>query len=78
MRWIRRVFQKSRAETDLDGELYFHLDRQVASYVAVGISPEEARRRARLGFRNDPHLALLTEIPSYQELMLGSASIGKL
>src|ERR1700720_2408159 len=50
MRWIRRLFQKSRAETDLDKELRFHLDRQVADYLAAGLSAEEARRRAKLEF----------------------------
>ena len=50
MRWIRRLFQKSRAETELDQELRFHLDRQIAEYVGTGLSPEEAHRRAKLEF----------------------------
>src|ERR1700724_1856409 len=50
MRWIRRIFRKSRAESELDKELRFHLERQIADYVAAGISPEEARRRAKLEF----------------------------
>ncbi|MGC2465333.1 MAG: ABC transporter permease [Candidatus Acidiferrum sp.] len=50
MRRIRRVFQKSRSEKELDQELRFHLDRQIADYVAAGISPDEARRRAKLEF----------------------------
>jgi putative ABC transport system permease protein len=50
MRRIRRLFQKSRSETELHQELRFHLERQVADYVATGIAPEEARRRARLEF----------------------------
>src|SRR5437667_8003931 len=50
MRWIRRLFQKSHAEEQLDQELRFHLDRQIADYIAAGISPEEARRRATLEF----------------------------
>jgi putative ABC transport system permease protein len=48
--WIRRLFQKSRSETELDQELRFHLDRQIADHVAEGISLEEARRRAKLEF----------------------------
>ena len=48
--WIRRLFQKTRAETELDNEVRFHLDRQIADYVAAGISAEEARRRAKLEF----------------------------
>ena len=50
MRRIRRLFQKSRSETELDQELRFHLERQVADYVAAGIAPEEACRRAKLEF----------------------------
>jgi putative ABC transport system permease protein len=50
MNWIRRVFQKSQAEKSLDKELQFHLDRQISDYVAAGVQPAEARRRARLEF----------------------------
>ena len=49
-RRIRRLLQKSRSEAELDQELRFHVDRQIADYVAAGLSPEEARRRARLEF----------------------------
>jgi putative ABC transport system permease protein len=50
LRRIRRLFQKSRVETELDQELQFHIERQIADYVAAGISREEARRRASLEF----------------------------
>ena len=50
MTWLRRLFHKSRAESELDKELRFHLERQIADYVAAGTSPEQARRRARLEF----------------------------
>src|SRR5437660_8420954 len=50
MRWYSRLFRKGRAERQLDAELRFHLDQQIADYVAAGMKPEEARRRARLEF----------------------------
>jgi predicted permease len=50
VRWIRRLFQKSRAEKELDRELRFHLERQIADYIAAGMTPEEARRRAQMEF----------------------------
>src|SRR5215469_2920446 len=50
MRWLGRLFRKSRAEKNLDKELRFHLEQQIADYVARGMSTEEARRRAQLGF----------------------------
>src|SRR6267378_2752359 len=49
-RWLVRLFRKKQTEKQLDVELRFHLDQQVAGYVAAGMSPEEARRRARLEF----------------------------
>src|SRR5271169_5107904 len=50
MTWIRRALHKSQAEKSLDKELQFHLDRQIADYIAAGMQPEEARRRTRLEF----------------------------
>src|SRR2546430_5971059 len=50
IRWLVRLFPKKQTEKQLDAELRFHLDQQVVGYVAVGRSPEEARRRARLEF----------------------------
>ena len=37
---------RRRADELLDKELQFHLDEQIADYVADGLPPEEARRRA--------------------------------
>jgi MacB-like periplasmic core domain len=48
MRWLHRLFHKSRAEHELDRELRFHLDRQIADNLAVGMSPAEAHRQAVL------------------------------
>jgi len=50
MRWIRHLFRRSRAEEELDRELRFHLDQQIADNVAAGMSPEKARRHAQLRF----------------------------
>ena len=50
MHWFRRLFQKEKSETHLDAELRFHLERQVSDYIAKGMPPEEACRRARLDF----------------------------
>jgi putative ABC transport system permease protein len=50
MNWLRRLFHRSRAESELDKELQFHLEPQIAGHIAAGLSPEEASRRARLGF----------------------------
>ncbi|MGH9406036.1 MAG: ADOP family duplicated permease [Terriglobia bacterium] len=50
MRWYRRLFRRARTERQLDAELRFHLEQEIADYVATGMTPEEARRRARLEF----------------------------
>ena len=50
MRWYRRFFRRGLTERQLEAELGFHLEQQAADYVAAGMTPEEARRRARLEF----------------------------
>src|SRR5208282_2310147 len=50
MRWYRRFFRRGLTEKQLEAELRFHLDQQIADYVAAGMAPEAARRRARLEF----------------------------
>jgi len=50
MRWLRRLWQKSLTERRLDSELQFHLEQQIAGYIASGLTPDEARRRACIEF----------------------------
>jgi predicted permease len=50
MPWLRRLFQKEKSEKQLDAELRFHLEQQIKDYVAAGVNPQEARRRANLAF----------------------------
>ena len=50
MRWYQRFFRRGLTEKHLDAELRFHLEQQIAVYVAAGMKPEEAGRQARLEF----------------------------
>ena len=50
MSWLRRFFARKRLEMDLDKELRFHFESQVADKVRSGISESEARRLTRLEF----------------------------
>src|SRR5215472_15010858 len=50
MRWYQRFFRRGRTEKHLDVELRFHVEEQIADYIAAGMEPEAARRRARLEF----------------------------
>ena len=53
MRWmttiplrLRSLFRGNRAETELDEELRFHLERQMEQSVARGMTPRQARDAA--------------------------------
>jgi putative ABC transport system permease protein len=50
MSWFRRFLHKSRGESQLDRELRFHLEQQIADNIAAGCRPEKARRRAQQEF----------------------------
>jgi predicted permease len=50
MSWLQRLFAGKRMEIDLDKELRFHFDSQVADKVRSGIPENEARRLTRLEF----------------------------
>jgi hypothetical protein len=47
MRWLR---PRRAADERLDLEIRDHIERQVADYVAAGMTEAEARRRVRLEF----------------------------
>jgi len=49
-RRLSRLWQKPQAELRLDAELEFHLEQQIADYIAAGLSPQEARNRAQREF----------------------------
>ena len=46
----RALFRRDAVENELDTEVRFHFDRQVEKYIGSGLTPEEAKRRARLQF----------------------------
>jgi predicted permease len=50
MNWLRRLFFRKRLEADLDKELRFHFEYQVADKVRSGIPEREARRLAQIEF----------------------------
>ena len=47
-RWIHRLFHNDAVDKQLDAELQFHLEQQIADNIADGMTPEEARRRAQI------------------------------
>jgi len=47
---LRSVFRRDAVERELDAELRFHFDQQVASYERRGLTHEDALRQARLAF----------------------------
>ena len=49
MSWITRLrgsFRSSKIGTEFDDELQFHIDARTQEFIATGLAPEEARRRA--------------------------------
>jgi macrolide transport system ATP-binding/permease protein len=56
MSWWRRLFASRRMERDLDSELRFHMEQQVADNVRAGMTEQEARRVARLEFGGLPQI----------------------
>jgi putative ABC transport system permease protein len=53
---LRALFKRTTVEKEIDDELRFHVDRQVESYIAEGLTPAEATRRARLAFGQLDHI----------------------
>jgi putative ABC transport system permease protein len=92
MRWfwkiplpLRSLFQRSQADRELDDEVKFHLERQVAANIASGMNPVEARRRALIEFggveelkeecRDTRHVRWLQDFA--QDLRFGLRMLGK-
>src|SRR2546430_17590137 len=47
MNWWQRLLRRRKMEDQLEKELRFHLDEHASELIARGLSPDEARRRAR-------------------------------
>jgi predicted permease len=50
MNWFARLLRSPRMEAELDRELRFHIESQVADKVAAGMTEAEARRTTQLEF----------------------------
>ena len=50
MSWLQRLLRTRRMEKELDSELRFHFESQVADKMAGGLPEAEARRATRLEF----------------------------
>src|SRR5207247_8471976 len=48
--WVRDSLGRPRVERWMDDELRFHIDSYTADLERAGVSPEDARRRARAEF----------------------------
>ena len=86
--WLARHFswmRHYRADIDLDDELKTHLEMQEEDYAGLGISPSEARRRARLRLGSTPaivenvrDLEFITVLESaYRDFMVGLRALRK-
>ena len=50
MNWLQRLLRTGRMEKELDSELRFHFESQVADKIAGGLTETQARRATRLEF----------------------------
>jgi predicted permease len=48
MNWWQRLLRRSKMEEQLEKEMRFHLEQHANELIAGGVSPREARRRARM------------------------------
>src|SRR5277367_1511165 len=48
MNWWQRLLRREKMEEQLEKEMRFHLEQHANELIASGVSPAEARRRARL------------------------------
>src|SRR5277367_6028845 len=49
---VRMLFRRNEADAQLNDELQFHLDQQIAENIAAGMSAAEARHAAMRSFGN--------------------------
>jgi len=47
---LRSLFRRKTADTEMEDELRFHVEREMEKYASSGLTREEALRRARLAF----------------------------
>src|SRR5229473_6849070 len=53
---MRSLFRRKIVEAEMDEELRFHFENQVAKLIRSGLTPTEAKRRARLEFGGMEHV----------------------
>jgi putative ABC transport system permease protein len=56
MNWFQRFFAGNRMEKELDSELQFHMEQQIADKLRAGMTEDEARRATRLEFGGVPQI----------------------
>lgn len=52
MTWIPNMFRRGRLCDDLSEEMRLHIEERVEQLMGEGLSPQEARRQARIAFGN--------------------------
>jgi putative ABC transport system permease protein len=50
MAWWKFIGPKRTSDTELNSEIHFHVEELTEEYIAAGMAPDEARRRATLDF----------------------------
>ncbi|MEO8448993.1 MAG: ABC transporter permease [Gemmatimonadota bacterium] len=48
MTWLGRLFGRAKLERELNTEIRFHLEEHIRGLIAAGLTPDQARREARM------------------------------
>lgn len=76
MPWWKSLFPKRASDEQMNSELRFHVDELTEEYIAAGMAPEEARRRARLEFGG--HESLKEQVRDVYRIRFVDAALANL
>src|SRR5579859_6616735 len=76
MSWWKSILPKRSSDAQMNSELRFHLDELIEEYIAGGMPPEEARRRAILEFGG--HEQVKEELRDVYRVRVLDASVANL
>ena len=72
MNWFQRLSKTGRMEKELDAELRFHFETQVADKIQAGLTEAEARRATRLEFGGLEQIKQAVRLGKGDLLQIGS------
>ena len=75
MNWWQRLYRGEQMEQELDKELRFHFEQQVADKVRAGMNESEARRTTRIEFGGLDQVITVGAQPRREKIAIGRVVI---